>query len=129
MTTWDRTQVSKVGSRRLNASAVSRPKVPLNHQCQSTRRHIPEDCFLHSHRSENLKSYTVSISFSLLEEFFSRNKNIGLAFGRLRMVSQREQRLSSLMVLVVLLKPSSRRGTNLKLCHERFLQHSFRFST
>jgi hypothetical protein len=23
----------------------------------STRRHIPEDCFLHSHRRENLKSY------------------------------------------------------------------------
>jgi uncharacterized membrane protein len=22
------------------------------------RRHIPEDCFLHSHRRENLKSYT-----------------------------------------------------------------------
>jgi hypothetical protein len=24
----------------------------------STRCHIPEDCFLHSHRRENLKSYT-----------------------------------------------------------------------
>jgi hypothetical protein len=23
----------------------------------STRCHIPEDCFLHSHRRENLKSY------------------------------------------------------------------------
>jgi hypothetical protein len=23
----------------------------------STRHHIPEDCFLHSHRRENLKSY------------------------------------------------------------------------
>jgi hypothetical protein len=25
----------------------------------STRRHIPEDCFLHSHRRENLKSYNI----------------------------------------------------------------------
>jgi hypothetical protein len=25
----------------------------------STRRHIPEDDFLHSHRRENLKSYSV----------------------------------------------------------------------
>jgi hypothetical protein len=28
----------------------------------STRCHIPEDCFLHSHRHENLKSYTVAIT-------------------------------------------------------------------
>jgi hypothetical protein len=27
---------------------------------QTTRRHIPEDDTLHSHRSENLKSYTVT---------------------------------------------------------------------
>jgi hypothetical protein len=26
---------------------------------RSTRRHIPEDCFLHSHPRENLKSYTL----------------------------------------------------------------------
>jgi hypothetical protein len=25
----------------------------------STRRHIPEDCFLHSHRRENFKSYII----------------------------------------------------------------------
>jgi hypothetical protein len=28
----------------------------------STRRHIPEDGILHSHRSENLRSYTLSTS-------------------------------------------------------------------
>jgi hypothetical protein len=30
---------------------------------RSTRRHIPEDDILHSHRRENLKSYTIMISF------------------------------------------------------------------
>jgi hypothetical protein len=29
----------------------------------STRRHIPEDCFLHSHRRENLKSYILYLCF------------------------------------------------------------------
>jgi hypothetical protein len=31
----------------------------------STRCHIPEDCFLHSHRRENLKSYNM---FTILDE-------------------------------------------------------------
>jgi hypothetical protein len=29
--------------------------------CRSKRCHIPEDCFLHSHRRENLKSYVSEI--------------------------------------------------------------------
>jgi hypothetical protein len=30
----------------------------------TTRCHIPEDCFLHSHRRENLKSYIVAEMYS-----------------------------------------------------------------
>jgi hypothetical protein len=33
---------------------------------RATRRNDPEDGILHSHRRENLKSYTVSESFSLI---------------------------------------------------------------
>jgi hypothetical protein len=33
---------------------------------RATRRNIPEDTILHSHRRENLKSYTVSLAFHLL---------------------------------------------------------------
>jgi hypothetical protein len=32
---------------------------------RATRRNIPEDTFLHSHRRENLKSYKVADNFSL----------------------------------------------------------------
>jgi hypothetical protein len=35
--------------------AIRSSETPIN--TISTRRHIPEDCFLHSHRRENLKSY------------------------------------------------------------------------
>jgi hypothetical protein len=43
-----------------------------------TRRNIPEDAIVHSHRRENLKSYIVSIAlktgrFSLLQEDLGRN--------------------------------------------------------
>jgi hypothetical protein len=31
---------------------------------RATRRHIPEDGILHSHRSENLKSYQISRLFN-----------------------------------------------------------------
>jgi hypothetical protein len=34
---------------------------------RATRRNIPEDTILHSHRRENLKSYNTSLSKSLLE--------------------------------------------------------------
>jgi hypothetical protein len=30
---------------------------------RATRRNFPEDTILHSHRRENLKSYTVSVQF------------------------------------------------------------------
>jgi hypothetical protein len=36
----------------------------------STWRHIPEDCFLHNHRRENLKSYKVLLMFYFSEEHF-----------------------------------------------------------
>jgi hypothetical protein len=31
---------------------------------RATRRNIPEDSILHSHRRENLKSYTISVKYS-----------------------------------------------------------------
>jgi hypothetical protein len=33
-----------------------------------TRRNIPEDAILHSHRRENLKSYTVQCWFSIFSD-------------------------------------------------------------
>jgi hypothetical protein len=36
---------------------------------RSTRRNIPEDCILHSHRRENLKAYTVFFYFSVLTAY------------------------------------------------------------
>jgi hypothetical protein len=35
-----------------------------------TRHNIPEDCILHSHRRENLKSYIVNVSFCNLETLY-----------------------------------------------------------
>jgi hypothetical protein len=32
----------------------------------ATRRHIPEDAILHSHRPENLKSYMISLHCNIL---------------------------------------------------------------
>jgi hypothetical protein len=41
-------------------------------QTRSTRRHIPEDDILHSHRRENLKSYTIcSCPTKLCISYFS----------------------------------------------------------
>jgi hypothetical protein len=39
----------------LNMETTHSSETSVNTIC--TRRHIPEDCFLHSHRRENLKSY------------------------------------------------------------------------
>jgi hypothetical protein len=42
----------------------------------STRRHIPEDGILHSHRRENLKSYILMFrrKFAQLHNYFHREK-------------------------------------------------------
>jgi hypothetical protein len=44
---------------------------------RATRRNIPEDTILHSHRRENLKSYILYITFSSILEN-SGKLNIGL---------------------------------------------------
>jgi hypothetical protein len=38
----------------------------------STRRHITEDCILHSYRCENLKSYEVIVTYRLVETRFAK---------------------------------------------------------
>jgi hypothetical protein len=43
----------------LNMEAISSSKTSVH--TRSTRRHIPEDGILHSHRCENLKSYKLNI--------------------------------------------------------------------
>jgi hypothetical protein len=47
----------------LKMETIRSSEKPLN--IISTRRHIPEDCFLHSHRRENLKSYIQTLKRSL----------------------------------------------------------------
>jgi hypothetical protein len=47
--------VRDVKSRPLKLEAIRSSETSVN--APSTRCHIPEDCFLHSHRRENLKSY------------------------------------------------------------------------
>jgi hypothetical protein len=42
---------------------------------RSTRRYIPEDGILHSHRCENLKSYTIQASFTVPKQVFVFEKN------------------------------------------------------
>jgi hypothetical protein len=39
----------------------------------STWCHIPEDCFLHSHRRENLKSYLRGRWYSAMEQWYNDN--------------------------------------------------------
>jgi hypothetical protein len=40
--------------------------------CRSTRRHIPEDSILHSHRRENLKSYICNL-YTVVKYFVSKS--------------------------------------------------------
>jgi hypothetical protein len=43
------------------AGATDRRSSETSVNIISTRRHIPEDCFLHSHRPENLKPYNIKM--------------------------------------------------------------------
>jgi hypothetical protein len=52
----------------LKMEATHSSETSVNTTC--TRRHIPEDCFLHSHCRENLKSYTV---INLLTDWEARS--------------------------------------------------------
>jgi hypothetical protein len=44
---------------------------------RATRRNNPEDTILHSHRRENLKSYTSKINY-IQSSVFKNNNNIGI---------------------------------------------------
>jgi hypothetical protein len=43
---------------------------------RATRRNNPEDTILHSHRRENLKSYTISLEFIYKDIIFDYNVEI-----------------------------------------------------
>jgi hypothetical protein len=43
---------------------------------KATRRNIPEDTILHSHRRENLKSYKVAAIIRLMKMYSERNRYI-----------------------------------------------------
>jgi hypothetical protein len=50
-------RVTRIGE--LLTLAVNSNRRTLRRNTRTTRRNIPEDAILHSHRRENLKSYTV----------------------------------------------------------------------
>jgi hypothetical protein len=52
------------GTYRLHLQTISYSETSVH--TRSTLRHIPEDGILHSHRRENVKSYTVSVQFTLI---------------------------------------------------------------
>jgi hypothetical protein len=57
----------------LKTDAICSPETSIN--TRTTRRHTPENGILHSHRRENLKSYTPSYNFKFyqLEILYLRN--------------------------------------------------------
>jgi hypothetical protein len=57
-------RVTRVGE--LGTLAVTSNRRTLRRNTIATRRNIPEDAILHSHRRENLKSYTVQVKVRLL---------------------------------------------------------------
>jgi hypothetical protein len=51
---------------------------------RATRRNIPEDAILHSHRRENLKSYNIHLDFfydcvALLTDYLMNELAVGIA--------------------------------------------------
>jgi hypothetical protein len=73
---------------------------------RSTRRHIPEDCTLHSHRRENLKPYPIDVCNSVLYD--SGNLIFQILFRRISSVSYINVcRLLALSISYVTIQSSS----------------------